>query len=113
MIIAVDFDGVITKQDNYPSCEEINVEVISILQQLQKQGDKIILWTCRCDEYLLEAENACIRHGLIFDAVNDNIKEQKVKYNNNSRKVYADFYLDDKSTSLEILKKITNIRNYE
>jgi hypothetical protein len=39
----------------------------------------------------------CICHGLTFDAVNDNLPENIAIHNNNSRKVNADFYIDDRN----------------
>lgn len=63
----------------------------------QAYGARLILWTCRADERLQEAVDACAQWGLIFDAVNDNLPERINLYGNNSRKVSADEYWDDKA----------------
>ena len=99
MTIAVDFDGVICA-DAWPEIGAANDSLIRTLIGRQKTGDKIILWTCRCGERLTEAVLFCKRNGLIFDAVNDNLPEHKKLYGNNSRKVFADEYWDDKAVKI-------------
>ena len=46
-------------------------------------------------ERLQEAVEWCEVHGLVFDAVNDNLPENIEKYGNNCRKVWATCYIDD------------------
>ena len=41
----------------------------------------------------------CKKHGLAFDAVNENLPEVIALYGNDSRKVSADLYIDDKSVA--------------
>lgn len=94
MIIAVDFDGTLCK-NAWPGVGEPNTALIDFLIKRRAQGDKIILWTMREGKPLLDAIYWCHEHGLQFDAVNDNLKEQQEKYHNNPRKVYADWYIDD------------------
>ena len=95
-IIAVEFDGTLCI-DSYPNIGFPNLPLIFLLKQMKAQDKKIILWTCRCGRYLAEAVNWCENFGLEFDAVNDNVEEIVKKYGSNSRKIYADVYIDDKS----------------
>lgn len=53
----------------------------------------MILWTCRNGEMLEAAVQACRAVGIVFDAVNENIRKYR---GNDSRKVWADLYIDDK-----------------
>lgn len=46
---------------------------------------------------LQDAVDWCYNHGLKFDAVNDNLEENKEHFGNNTRKVFADEYWDDKA----------------
>lgn len=64
---------------------------------------KVILWTCREGEYLKSAIKYCRKHGLEFDAINDNIRENIEYWKNNSRKVFANYYIDDKNLFFENL----------
>ena len=96
MIIAVDFDGTLC-EDAYPEIGSANFYLILQLKGRQAMGDKLILWTCRAGEALAEAVEWCSHYGLHFDAINDNVPETLAKYGNNSRKITADIYLDDRA----------------
>ena len=104
MIVAVDFDGVITIKDNFPKIGDISKWTIDKLKELKQKGIKLILWTCREGKYLEEAVKVCKENGLEFDAVNDNLEENKLKYKNNCRKVAADYYIDDKNSNFAELE---------
>lgn len=54
-IVAFDFDGTITLQDEYPNIGKPNIEVIKTIRDLQLNGVKVILWTCRDGAALEEA----------------------------------------------------------
>lgn len=97
MIIAVDFDGTITKESKWPELGEPNMLLINELIRRRKNGDKLILWTCRDGDLLQAAINFCNTFGLEFDAVNDHLPELKEKFGNDTRKIYADLYVDDKA----------------
>lgn len=95
-VIAVDFDGTLCK-NQWPKIGNPRYDMINWIKDLQKLGHKVILWTCREGLPLVEAITWCADHGLFFDAVNDNLEDHKRKFGGNSRKVLADFYVDDKA----------------
>ena len=66
-------------------------------QYAQIAGAGLILWTCREGELLENALEACARWGLHFDAVNDSLPSWKKFYGNDTRKVGATEYWDDKA----------------
>lgn len=102
MIIAVDFDGTLCTNE-YPEIGEPNLLLINALKRWKQSSDdnELVLWTCRCDDDLYHALNWCEMYGLNFDAVNDNVPSNKVKYENDARKVFADMYIDDRAVSVE------------
>ncbi|MDO4960461.1 MAG: hypothetical protein Q4E57_01195 [Eubacteriales bacterium] len=102
MIIAVDFDGTLC-EDKYPFIGRANEELIRTLRNAEKFGDRVILWTCRSDKHLRRAVRWCAAHGLFFDAVNENLPEVIEKYGGDSRKIFADIYIDDKMQSVSAL----------
>lgn len=99
MIYAVDFDGTLC-ESAYPGIGKPRQDIIDSLIEWQKNGDKLILWTCREDELLDAAVKWCREHGLVFDAINDNLPEETEKWGHNPRKLGADVYIDDKSINL-------------
>lgn len=89
MIIAVDFDGTLC-EDKWPEIGEPNLELINYCINMQKEGHKIILWTNRGENDLIEACSWCADYGLIFDAVNDDVPETIERFGSTRRKIFAD-----------------------
>ena len=108
MIIAVDFDGTIC-ENRWPNIGTPNKKLIKRLIDLRSQGHKLILWTMRTDKpmeingetrkLLLEAVDFCEQQGLIFDSINEPDPENAKTFGNDSRKIYADIYIDDHNVS--------------
>lgn len=100
-IIAVDFDGTLC-EESFPDIGAPKQWVINALLREQTAGAKIILWTCRNNQHLEAAVDWCKAHGIIFDAVNENLPENIAKYGGiDNRKVFATEYWDDKSVPLD------------
>lgn len=98
-IFAVDFDG--TLAEPVPHEEEpvfANKTLYDYLIQKQKKGHIIILNTCRTGKKLEYAVRFSKENGLVFDYINDNCDWVKESYGN-SRKIYADVYIDDKAVN--------------
>ena len=94
--VAIDFDGTLC-EDNWPEIGEPIVVMIDAAKKMRENGSKLILWTCREGKFLDDALEWCKGYGLEFDAVNANIAERIEAYGNDSRKVGADEYWDDRS----------------
>lgn len=97
-IYAVDFDGTLC-ESVFPGIGNPNTELINHLVKRRKQGNKIILWTCRVGERLQEAVEWCKGYGLEFDAVNENLPEMIERLGSDRRKIFADVYIDDKAVN--------------
>ena len=92
-IVAVDFDGTLSLDSQYPNIGRFNTCLYEALMKLKGIGWSIVLWTCREGEELREAVEWCKMNGLEFDAINENPPEVPFK----SRKVVADMYIDDRA----------------
>ena len=92
-IVAVDFDGTLSLDSQYPNIGRFNTHLYEALMKLKGIGWSIVLWTCREGEELREAVEWCKMNGLEFDAINENPPEVPFK----SRKVVADMYIDDRA----------------
>lgn len=95
-IIAVDFDGTLC-ENKWPEIGEANKEMITYLKDRQENGDKLILWTCRVDDMLKNAVDWSAEHGLIFDSVNENLPEIVASFGTDTRKIFANEYIDDRN----------------
>ena len=92
-IVAVDFDGTLSLDAQYPNIGRFNTRLYEALMKLKGIGWSIVLWTCREGKELKEAVEWCANNGLKFDAINENPPEVPFK----SRKVVADMYIDDRA----------------
>lgn len=46
--------------------------------------------------------------GLVFDAVNEPLPEQIKRWGNDTRKIYADYYIDDKNMTIAQVESTMN-----
>lgn len=100
-IIAVDFDGTLCNS-KWPDLGVPNIPLIQTLIKLRRSGSyKLILWTCREGVLLENAVEWCKIQGLEFDAVNANLQAAIDRFGNDSRKISADYYIDDKNMGFQ------------
>lgn len=95
-IIAVDFDGTLC-ENKWPEIGAPNKELITYLKEQKASGTKLILWTCRVGEILENAVKWSAEQGLIFDTVNENLPEVLEWMGGDTRKIFADKYIDDRN----------------
>lgn len=96
MIIAVDFDGTIVK-NAYPNIGDPYPLAIEVLTRLQKQGYIIILWTNRTKHHLDAALRFLALYDFVPDYTNENVPEIIEAFGGDTRKIYADVYIDDRN----------------
>lgn len=100
-IIALDYDGILCP-DNFAG-EVLKQDIMydSIIENLVAKRDRfyLILWTCRTGDSLEEAIKNCSDRGLYFDRVNENYQTLF----KTSPKVYADYYIDDRTCTTYII----------
>ena len=110
-IIAVDFDGTLCS-NAWPEIGTPYTSVINYVIHQKQTGAELILWTNRKGEKLEQAVQWCKDHGIVFDAINENLPRIIKAFGGDTRKVYADEYLDDKSvTPYEIERRTSKIRH--
>ena len=99
-IIAIDYDGTCTKENTFPNVGELRDGLKLCIDELQKNGNTVILWTCRHDESLKEAIKLLNDNGIYFDYYNEN-SSFKIENYGDCRKIGADCYIDDKNIFME------------
>ena len=96
LIVAFDFDGTITDgSGGLHGPFTMRPDTADLLRFLKAEGIHLILWTCREDEVLHDAQLFLAQHSLwhLFSAINDNVTFLSFP---TSRKIYADYYVDDR-----------------
>lgn len=104
-IIAVDFDGTLVF-NQYPDISGPNIELINFIKENQ---DKyiFILNTLRHDKELDDALEYLEKFDLHFEYVNENVRHLVDTYGD-TRKIAADYYIDDRNLTLQNWKEILN-----
>ena len=103
-IISIDFDGTITTSP-MPSCAStIRPGAVEVITELYNLGARLILNTCRTDVNLDEAIQFLYRHKILrpFESINRNLPDVIKKYKGDSRKIFADVYIDDRNLGAKI-----------
>ena len=100
MIIGIDLDGVIAKDndggwtsDYYSSCKP-NTEVVDLMKKLSNNGHKIIIYTSRLSN---EVKKVTVEWLQKYDVPYDAIHFDKPLY---------DYMVDDRALSISQLKKL-------
>ena len=94
--IAVDFDGTIVTHE-YPKIGTELPFATETLKMLIRDHHKLILWSVREGKLLDEAVEWCRERGVEFWAVNKDYPEESLENNNHfSRKLKADWFIDDR-----------------
>lgn len=91
LVVAVDFDGTITKDYDFP----LNIGVLrdgcKEAIDFIREKHKVVIWTCRSGKYLEEAVKFLQENGISYDGINTDI------YSKTDRKILADIYIDDRN----------------
>lgn len=95
MIIAIDFDGTIV-EDRYPHIGNLRKNSQETIEQLHKDGHYIIIWTCRTGSKRHEVKKFLKENEIPYHQINKSNPENVAKYGLDTRKVFADVYIDDK-----------------
>jgi hypothetical protein len=96
MIIAVDFDGTLHTGE-YPETGAPAPYAIETMKRLKSDGHYLIIWSCRQGKCLVDMVNWLIEKNIPFDRINSNHPDNVVRHGYESRKVYADVYIDDRN----------------
>lgn len=94
--LAIDFDGTIV-EDAYPGIGKPKTFAFETLKRLHSEGYLLILWTYRSGKTLQEAVDFCKKNGIEFYAVNSSFEGEVFDGNEQSRKINADIFIDDRN----------------
>lgn len=100
MIIAIDFDGTIAEEKNFPDCGDPVPGAIETIKHLYGHGGiTLILNTLREGKNLALAIQWLIDYNIAgcFSLINQNSKIEIYRYGNDPRKIAADLYIDDRA----------------
>ena len=107
LTFAWDFDGILFGDGTeFPNIGEPNKKFHKLFKRAMKLGVYNALWTCRVENELKSALEACDKYGLVFDCIHGQTKQghefmKQRKYVDIPRKITADWYIDDKTPGFD------------
>lgn len=98
IILAIDFDGTIAEH-SWPELGAIRPGAAEYINKLYEEGYYIIIWTCREGEHLDWIADYLNNHKINYHLINEHNRDVFNFYKNDTRKIFADIYIDDKQLS--------------
>lgn len=105
LTFGVDFDGTIVSKA-FPNIGEINEEVVKFMDAAIKQGHLVIVWTARSINYEQDAIDFLNKNNVPYSYVNENPEDEYAKKGIQGRKIFCDYYLDDRAVNVKDLKSV-------
>jgi hypothetical protein len=96
MIIAVDFDGTLHTGE-WPAIGEPAPHAIEVMRKLKEDGHCLIIWSCRQGDEFSDMVGWLLEKEIPFERINNSHPDNSKEFGYESRKVYADVYIDDKN----------------
>lgn len=97
-VVAIDFDGTVTKENLYPRIGDLRDGVVDAINTIAK-NNIVCIWTCREGKELNQAFNFLNQKNITFHYINASPYD---KYNFKMRKIIADYYIDDRNIFADI-----------
>lgn len=95
IVLAVDFDGTLAEL-GYPALGDPKPNASKVMKRLVEEGAHIIIWTCRQGIDVDKIRDWCILHDVPYHQINEHHPRLLEIYQNDTRKVCADIYIDDR-----------------
>lgn len=93
--IAIDFDGTIA-EDSFPELGAMKPNADRVIRSIVDHGGQVAIWTCRTGEHVENIKAFLARHEIPYHVFNEPFPEQLAMFPDNSRKIFADVYIDDR-----------------
>lgn len=108
LFIGVDFDGTIV-EESFPTIGAIKEDVVELMEVIREKGHCIIIWTARSGQPLVEAVDFLNANNIPYDYVNENPEDDWFKRGEQGRKLFCNYYLDDRAIHVSDAKKLYEV----
>jgi hypothetical protein len=98
--IAVDFDNTIA-YDAYPEIGEFKPHAVRVLKKILEHGGELGIWTCRTGEQAEKVKAKLLGADIQYHAFNENFASSLEYFPDDSRKIFADVYIDDRANFIK------------
>lgn len=97
IVLAIDFDETIVFNEPFPNIKGVLPKADYYINKLYEEGYYIIINTCRYGQHEHEAVEYLKLNSIPFHLINAHHPDLITFYGNDTRKISADIYIDDKN----------------
>lgn len=108
LVLGVDFDGTIV-EEAFPNIGAIKQKTVDFMYRAQREGHLVIVWTARSGKAEREAIKFLHDNGIPHDYVNQNPEDPYAIRGEQGRKIFCDYYLDDRSVHIDDIDKLNEV----
>lgn len=107
LTLGIDFDGTIVTEA-FPNIGEIKPKTIELMKRAKDEGHLVIVWTARSGKLLEDAIEFLNENNVPYDYINENPEDEYAIRGEQGRKIFCDFYLDDRAIHVDDISKAFN-----
>lgn len=108
LVLGIDFDGTIV-EENFPEIGAIKPKTVQLMKDAGEKGHLVIVWTARSGSALNEAIQFLFKNEIPFDYINENPEDPYAIRGEQGRKIFCDYYLDDRAVHVDDIDKIIGV----
>jgi hypothetical protein len=107
LVLGVDFDGTIV-EEAFPNIGEIKQITVELMKEAMEAGHLVVVWTARSGQAEQQAKDFLIENDIPHHYVNENPEDPYAIRGEQGRKIFCDYYLDDRAVYVDDIEKVFN-----
>jgi hydroxymethylpyrimidine pyrophosphatase-like HAD family hydrolase len=108
LVLGIDFDGTIV-EEAFPEIGKIKPKTVQLMQEAIEAGHLLIVWTARSGQAEIDAINFLNENNIPYHYVNENPEDPYAIRGEQGRKIFCDYYLDDRALHVNDIDKLFEV----
>lgn len=108
LVLGIDFDGTIV-EESFPKIGKIKQRTVDLMKLAKDNGHLVIIWTARSGIALEQARQFLMENDIPFHYLNENPEDLYFLAGEQGRKIFCDYYLDDRSVHVDDIGKLFEV----
>jgi hydroxymethylpyrimidine pyrophosphatase-like HAD family hydrolase len=112
LVLGIDFDGTIV-EEAFPNIGAIKPKTVELMQEAMDKGHLVIVWTARSMKAESDAIDFLNDNNIPYHYVNENPEDPYYIRGEQGRKIFCDYYLDDRAVNIKDIDKLFEVIKME
>ena len=108
LVLGVDFDGTIV-EEAFPNIGAIKQTTVNFMHNAMANGHLVIVWTARSGQAEKDAIKFLDENFIPYHYVNENPEDPYAIRGEQGRKIFCDYYLDDRAIHVDDIGKLFEV----